>query len=83
MKALMGLLSGPQPLILGVVIIGCATAGLLTGHLDEAGWLGVTGGVAGGGVLATTAHVVGTQVNQAATGTSPPAPVNTPVTGTV
>lgn len=83
MKALLALLSGPQPLIMGVVIVGCATAGLLTGHLDEAGWLGVTGGVGGIGGLATTAHVVGSQVNAAA-GNAPPAAVTTtPTAGTV
>lgn len=76
---LLAALSGPQPLVMGLAIVGCATAGLLTHTLDEAGWLGIVGGVAGVGGVATTAHVVGAQVNAAAS--SQAAASSLPATG--
>lgn len=83
MKTLVSFLSTSQALVLGVVTIGCATAGLLTGHLDQGAWLGVTGGVGAAGSLVTTAHVVGTQVNAAAGSPTSTAPGNTGTAGQV
>lgn len=70
MKLLAGIAQG-QPLLLGLAIIGCATAGLLTGHLTAADWGTTIGLTVGGGAIVGTAHVVGTQVNTAA-GSPPP-----------
>lgn len=79
----MSALTNAQALVLGVVTVGCATAGLLTGHLDQGAWLGVAGGVGGIGGLVTTAHVVGTQVNTAASSAPASPPVNTGTAGQV
>lgn len=79
--------------ITGAGLVGCitflgvlaaSTVGLVTGHLTSADWqtvnltaIGVTGVVG-------TAHVVGTQVNNAATPTPTPTPTtNTGTGGTV
>lgn len=83
MTKLLAALTGAQPLVLGIVTVGCATAGLLTGHLDQGAWLGVAGGVGGIGGLVTTAHVVGTQVNAAAAPSSPPPSSSVATSGTV
>lgn len=68
-------LSGGQPLVLGLAIIGCATAGLITGHLTAGDWGTAVGLTVGGGTIVGTAHVVGSQVNTAVSTTTPnPAP---------
>lgn len=83
MDKIVSAITTAQALILGVVTLGCATAGLLTGHLDQGAWLGVAGGVGGIGGLVTTAHVVGSQVNAAASPPPAPATAGPVTTGTV
>lgn len=46
-------------LILGLGLVGCATAGLITGHLPAADFMTVTGFVAGAGGAVTAVHVTG------------------------
>ena len=80
MKSLQQLLSGSsQALVLALAVIGCATAAVITGHITSTDYLGLVAGVGVVGGTVTTAHVVGTQVNNAAT--PPPPPVSS-ATGT-
>lgn len=78
-------LSKGQALILGLAVIGCATAGLITGHLTAGDWGTAVGLTVGVGGIVGTAHVVGTQVNAAnPPGVAPVAPAdNTGTAGTV
>lgn len=71
------------PLALALAVIGCATAGLVTGHLTAGDWGTAVGLTVGGGTIVGTAHVVGTQVNTAASPPSPPTAANTGTAGTV
>lgn len=61
-----------QALILGVVVIGCATAATVTGHLSGSDLMTVLLTVGTGGAVVAGAHVGGTVATQAAT-TAPPA----------
>lgn len=75
MTKLASALSTGQALILAVVVVGCATAAVITGHISGGDFLGILGGVGLTGGVVTTAHVVGTQVNTAAgSTTTTPAP---------
>lgn len=76
--------AGVVGLVSFVAVLAASTVGLCTGHLSSSDWqtvnltaIGVTGVVG-------TAHVVGTQVNNAATPTPGPTPTaNTGTGGTV
>lgn len=74
MTKLMAAAGSAQALLLAVVVVGCATGACITGHISGTEYLGVLAGVGFGGGTVATAHVVGTQVNQAA---ASPAPVPT------
>ena len=74
MKSLQALLNGNQALVLALSVIGCATAAVITGHISSSDFLGLVAGVGVVGGTVTTAHVVGTQINNAST----PMPIPTP-----
>lgn len=77
-------LTGTQPLILGLAVVGSSTAAVITGHISGTDFLGVLAGLGVIGGSVTTAHVVGTQVNQAATTSALPSPPPTgPTSGVV
>lgn len=81
MNKLTTALTGTQPLLLALGVLGCATAACITGHISGTDFLAVAGVVGGGAGIVTTAHVVGTQVNTAA-GASPTT-ATTPTSGVV
>lgn len=74
-----------QALILGVVVVGCATAATITGHLTGNDLLVVLTGAVGAGGAVTAAHVGGTTATNAITSSAAtqPAPVAAPSGGAV
>lgn len=69
-------MSTGQALVLGVVVVGCSTAGLITGHLSSADFMTLTGVTIGAGGAVTAAHVGGSVATGAQTVTAggPPSP---------
>ena len=59
-----------QALVLGVVIVGCATAATITGHLTGTELLTALGLVGGGAAGVTGAHVGATNTVNALTGST-------------
>jgi hypothetical protein len=71
--------------VLAVAVIGSATVGLVTGHLDSAAYQGVVSAVIAGTAVVGGGAVVGTHINRAITTTSTAVPTvaTTGVTETV
>lgn len=61
-------------LISFVALVAASTVGLVTGHLSSSDWTTINLTAAGLTGIVGTAHVVGTQVNNAATPTPTPQP---------
>ena len=69
MNLLRSALTTSQAMVLGVVIVGCATAATITGHLTGSELLTALGLVGGGAVGVTGAHIgANTAANAIASG---------------
>jgi hypothetical protein len=59
-------LTGNQALVMGLAIVGSATAAVITKAISAGDYLTIIAGTGVVGGTVATAHVVGTQVNKAA-----------------
>lgn len=75
MVKLASVVSTGQALILGVVVMGCATAAVVTGHISGSDFMTVTGITLGAGGAVTAAHVGGVVANSSGAASAAPAPV--------
>jgi hypothetical protein len=65
-------------IVLALGIVGCTTAGLITGHLASADFMTVIVGIGAGGGVAAGAHIGGTTAANANAAPDPPVVVPGP-----
>lgn len=65
-------ISTSQALILGVVVVGCSTAAVVTGHISGSEFMTAVGIVLGAGGAVTAAHVGGSVAVKSSQQSQPP-----------